>query len=187
MECIYTHKYNVHCTSWSLVCMQFVLLMGMNNATSLYCCLWCIVRADERWVAAKSNQWNGTLYNCTRVLHTDGIYPIVKRPAIPLFLKKEVELSSLPINSTLWSKGCRRHKGSIHEPLIPLEPSQLVMDELHLLLKVSNVLLRNLIFQADGMKQRSREREGTECTILQTLQDMIASCRVSFEIRQVKL
>lgn len=61
------------------------------------------------------------------------------------------------------------------------------MDELHLLLKVSNVLLQNLIFQADGMEQRSREREGTECTILQTLQDMIASCRVSFEIRQVKL
>jgi len=94
-------------------------------------------------------------------------------------------LSFLIANSSFARNGCKKHKGSINEPILPIEPSQLVIDELHLLLRVSDVLLRNLIFQADTIDHRSRERSRTERGAVRSLEELIRSCGVSFEIRRV--
>lgn len=66
-----------------------------------------------------------------------------------------------------------------------MEPEQLVLDELHALLQISDVLLRNLIFQADSIDQRVRVRRENP-TALKALEAKIRSC-VSFTIRQVIL
>ena len=43
------------------------------------------------------------------------------------------------------NKACHQHLGSIHSPLLNIELTKVVVDELHLLLRVTDVLIRNLI------------------------------------------
>ena len=42
------------------------------------------------------------------------------------------------------NKACHQHLGSIHSPLLNIELT-MVVDELHLLLRVTDVLIQNLI------------------------------------------
>ena len=42
-----------------------------------------------------------------------------------------------------------KRAGSIHKPLLNFEPRDLVVDELHLLLRISDVLLCNVIYRVD--------------------------------------
>lgn len=103
----------------------------------------------------------------------------------PAAEEKECTLSSLLAHSAHASKGCEQHKGSIHEPILPLESSQLVIDELRLHLRVSDILLRNVIFQADTIDHHSRERTNRELGAVNKLAYLIQSCGVSFDIRHV--
>ena len=91
-------------------------------------------------------------------------------------------LQSLKDKSKLASKGCHKHLGSIHPPLLDLEPSQIVADELHLLLRISDVLFRNLILYMDHLDHRQRERQGTAPSNVRKLEKLIRECGVSFAI-----
>ena len=62
-------------------------------------------------------------------------------------------LASLHQNCTLSRPD--KHLGSKHPPLLRLEPSKYVLDELHLRLRVSDVLARNLIHFADHLDQQT--------------------------------
>ena len=75
---------------------------------------------------------------------------------------------------------------ALTHPILPIRPTDLVLDELHALLRISDVLLRNLIFLVDTMEHRARLRTGTADITMQHLEDRIKSCGVSFTIRQVK-
>ena len=79
-----------------------------------------------------------------------------------------------------------KHLGSKNPPLLQLEPSQYVLDELHLLLRVSDVLVRNLIHLADHMDQRSRLTEGRARHHVSNLEREVQSCGVSFKITPVR-
>ena len=92
-------------------------------------------------------------------------------------------LASLQQNCT-FSKA-EKHLGSKHPPLLQLEPSSYIIDELHLLLRVADVLLRNLIHLADQLDQRQRHRGGTFGHHLHTLEAMVKSCGVNFRISHV--
>lgn len=93
-------------------------------------------------------------------------------------------LSSLTTNC-VFSKP-EKHLGSKHPPLLHLEPSQYVLDELHLLLRVSDVLVRNIIHLADHLDQESGLRRGRRGTHIPDLQNLIQSCGVPFKISQVQ-
>ena len=95
-------------------------------------------------------------------------------------------LEALQANCMHSKKSCKYHLGSINAPILPLSPTDVVVDELHALLRISDVLLRNLIFLVDAMEQRARMRAGRANVVMQHLEDMIKSCGVSFTIRQVK-
>ena len=43
------------------------------------------------------------------------------------------------------NKPCQKHLGSIHPPLLNIELTKVIVDELHLLLRVTDLLIRNLI------------------------------------------
>ena len=60
-------------------------------------------------------------------------------------------LASLHANCT--HSRPNKHLGSKYPPLLEIEPSQYVLDELHLLLRVADVLLCNLIHLADQLDQ----------------------------------
>ena len=76
--------------------------------------------------------------------------------------------------------------GSKHAPLLDLEPSQFVLDELHVLLRIADVLIRNLIHAADHLDQKEQLRHGITGRHLKTLQDLISSCGVAFTISQAR-
>lgn len=78
-----------------------------------------------------------------------------------------------------------KHLGSKHPPLLELEPSSYVLDELHLLLRVSDILIRNLIHLADQLDQRQKQRDGAHGNHMQTLQTLVNSCGVQFKVTQV--
>ena len=59
--------------------------------------------------------------------------------------KKARPLSTLQEKSHFANKACHQHLGSIHFPLFNIELTKVVMDELHLLLRMTDVLIRNLI------------------------------------------
>ena len=53
----------------------------------------------------------------------------------------------------------KKHLGSKHTPILQMEPANIIIDELHLLLRIDDVLLRNVILQADNLDRRSASTE----------------------------
>ena len=81
----------------------------------------------------------------------------------------------------------KRHLGSKNTPIPPLEPSSLVLGELHLLLRVGDVLLRNVILQADSLDHQVYMAEGRRTdNHLRTLELLVRRCGVSFTIAPVR-
>ena len=66
---------------------------------------------------------------------------------------------------------------SVHQPLLNIPIDHVVIDELHLLLRVFDVLLRNLLFMAIRLDQHQSTDQH-----LKALIGVIRSCGVTFDI-----
>ena len=73
---------------------------------------------------------------------------------------------------------CSKHLGCIKIPL-----NHILLDELHLL-RIGDVLLRNLILYSDGVDHRNMAHRGERTHTLQKLEDAIRSCGFNFHIWQ---
>ena len=90
---------------------KFILIMlGLKGATSFYACAWCKVHKDKRW----------------DLNHEEDFY---NKPPLQRTLKELKELSK---------KG-RENFCCEHEPLLNIELDHVILDELHLLLRVVDV------------------------------------------------
>ena len=98
--------------------------------------------------------------------------------------EKARSLSSLKSDSQHSTRHCSKHLGCIHPPLLNIELDHVVVDELHLMLRVGDVLLRNLILYADSRDHACREHQGEDANHLRQLEQAIRSCGVSFQIWQ---
>ena len=93
---------------------------------------------------------------------------------------------SLKDMKTLAAKGYRtytKHLGCVQQPLFDIHLDCIILDELHLLLKVRD-LLRNFILQVDSMGHKKKEHEGEESSGIRKLEEAVRSCGVSFQIQQ---
>ena len=95
-------------------------------------------------------------------------------------LQRMKELSSHSYSS------CSRHLGCVFPPLLNISLDNIVLDELHLLLRIMDVLIRNLILYADGEDHRQKEHHGAESHNVRKLEQTIRSCGVCFQIWQNK-
>lgn len=98
---------------------KFLLLMlGMKGATSIYACLW--------YKIAKTNRWNMEFdlehYNKSPLKRT---------------LQEVITLGRKKGNTEKYS--CE------HEPLLKVDLDNVILDELHLLLHIMDVLINNLV------------------------------------------
>ena len=87
---------------------------------------------------------------------------------------------------TLAAKGyrtCMKHLGCVRQPLFDIPLDHIMLDELHLL-RVGDVLLRNLILQVDSMGHKKKEHEGEKSNGIRELEKAVRSCGVSFQIQQ---
>jgi len=76
-----------------------------------------------------------------------------------------------------------RKQGKIHEPLLQIKLSHIVPDELHLMLRITDVLIRNLIngaIQYDMSTKRTNDILSGE--MLNKLLEAIRSCGIIFNV-----
>ena len=136
---------------------KFILIMlGLKGATSFYACAWCKVHKDKRW----------------DMNHEEDFY---NKPPLQRTLKELKELSK---------KG-RENFCCEHEPLLNIELDHVILDELHLLLRVVDVLLNNLledVLQWDKKDDLNKKRGEKKGVHRERLQAAVRSCGVSFDI-----
>ena len=98
--------------------------------------------------------------------------------------KKARSLATLRERSKFAKKPCHQHLGSIHPPLLNIELTEVVVDELHLLLRVTDVLIRNLISIAASRDHREQQHRGEASNHIGQLEQAVQSCKVTFTIWQ---
>jgi len=82
-------------------------------------------------------------------------------------------------------KGTQDKYSCEHEPLLKIELDHVVLDELHLLLRITDVLINNLVKEAvewdkkDSCNKRKADQKDSH---IKMLQSTIRSCGVSFDI-----
>ena len=137
---------------------KFILLMlGLSGATSNYACAWCKIHKAERWnMTYDLNHYNS--------------------PDLQRTLKEMNELA----NKKTKQKYC-----CVNPPILNIELDHVILDELHLLLRIMDILIENLVHEAlrwdeeDNWKKRKCEQKTIH---LDHLKDIIRSCGVSFDI-----
>ena len=75
---------------------------------------------------------------------------------------------------------CTKHLGCVRQPLFDIPLERIVLDELHLLLRIGDVQLRNLILQVDSMGHRRKEHNGQDSNRIKELEEAVRACGVSF-------
>jgi len=76
--------------------------------------------------------------------------------------------------------------GVQHPPILKIGPNHVVPDELHLLLRIGDVLIRNLVFQMLHQDQRCNRTVTSHPSRshLQLLQQKVKECGVTFRVWQ---
>ncbi len=93
-------------------------------------------------------------------------------------------LMSMQENGKKSKQGCHKHYGNIQPPFLKIEPTHIVLDELHLLLLVGDILFRNVILLADSLDHQRKERLGETGYAVRELES-IRDCGVSFQVKFV--
>ena len=82
-------------------------------------------------------------------------------------------------------KGKQEKYSCEHEPLLNIELDHVVLDELHLLLRIMDVLINNLVIAVvewDKKENLNKRKADQKDSHIKTLQSTIRSCGVSFDI-----
>ena len=135
---------------------KFILLMmGLSGASSNHACVWCKIHKDQRWD-----------------MHHDLDY--YNSPPMQRTLEEMHNLA-----------GKKKNYCCVHAPILNIELSHVVIDELHLLLRIMDVLIGNLVQEAlqwdkrDNWGKKASEQNSVH---VNHLIDVIRSCGVSFDI-----
>lgn len=140
---------------------KFILLMlGLKSAISTYSCAWCKVKKEDRWKLYKSLEEFNTPPLCRSL--------------------NEIKRNSTNKDSPY---GCE------HEPLLEIELDHVLPDELHLLLRITDILLENLITSSidwDKELELDRRRGQLRGVKLAETVTEIRSCGITFDVWQEK-
>ena len=135
-------------------------VMGLKGATSLYACLWCKIHKDKRWETDKHFQ------------HFNS----------PLMMRTLLEIKEL----------VKKGKGDcccVKVPPLNIDLDHVIVDELHLLLRVMDVMLDNIITEVidwgkdEDFEKTSKEVRGIH---LKKLVTEIRSCSVGFDVWELR-
>ena len=109
--------------------MKFMLIvLGLNAANSKYACMWCEVPNSNRWdMSVSKDQYTGSNM---RTLDKMKMYEKLK--------------------------GVESKKGCVHLPLIEIEPKDCVVDELHLFLRITDILFNNVFARLHTLDLKSK-------------------------------
>ena len=111
-------------------------MLGLNEAHAKYSCVWCKISSDDRSVATLVASYIYT-YVEIKFYRWDMSIPFATWTQDEKRTIKEIE-------ETVKS-GTKLNYGCIKMPLISLELDHVIPDELHMLLRITDVLIQNLI------------------------------------------
>ena len=136
---------------------KFILMMlGLKGATSNYACAWCKLHKDERW-------------------KVDQHYSHFNQPEMSRSLEEMHAMSTKSKDNYC----CH------HPPLFNIDLDHVVQDELHLLLRVTDILTENLVLECidwDKEEEIDLPRGSVRGFHLKRLIETIRSCGVSFDV-----
>jgi len=140
---------------------KFILLMlGLKGATSNYACAWCKVQKADRWKIGES-------------------YIPYNMPPFARSLEEICKMSSQSKGNFCCDK----------KPLLNIELDHIVVGELHLMLRVTDILMKNLINEClncdkdDDLNRKKGEPQGLH---LRKLIQVFWSCGVSFDVWELR-
>jgi len=81
------------------------------------------------------------------------------------------------------AKGIHKVKGCVHPPLINVEPEDCVIDELHLFLRITDVLFENLFTELSRLSHRAKTNGTGRSDHVEQAVSAIRGCGVSFNVR----
>jgi len=119
-----------------------LMVMGINSTTADYACLWCKVHKDNRWDTTKLSNY----YNQQPIQRT---------------LEEIKKLCKCKENNY----------GCINEPLLNTALTNVIADELHLLLQITDKLLQNVIdevLESDAVEDFNKKGEHPKGCISQS-------------------
>ncbi|KAJ7327833.1 hypothetical protein OS493_026112 [Desmophyllum pertusum] len=136
--------------------MKFLLMiLGLSSATADYACLWCKIHKDNRWDTSKHMGY----YN-----------------------EEPIRRTLEEIKSLCHSKD---NFGCIHQPLLDIPITHIVPDELHLLLRITDKLLQNVIdevLERDAVEDFEKSRGQPKGVYLNRLVKEINGLGISFSV-----
>jgi hypothetical protein len=136
---------------------KFILLMlGLKSATSNYACSWCLVHKDNRWDMEHDLKY----YNESPMHRT----------------LKDIKDNAAKKKDNYCCE---------NEPLLDIDLTHIVLDELHLLLRIMDVLIKNLILDVKewDLREDPKKKRGEPKTVHKDkLVQTIRSCGVTFDI-----
>lgn len=108
--------------------------------------------------------------------------------SIPLERFKARSLETLKKCGTMPpSKPAKERLGSQHPPMLAIDPDHVVLDELHLLLRILDILIHNLILEMVRLDIENNQRaRGSSGSYLERLVSTIRDCRISFSVWEKK-
>ena len=133
-------------------------MLGMNGATANYACAWCKVHKTDRW-------------------KMDQHYSDFNSKPLGRSLQEMRELSTRSNDSY----GCCK------EPLLNIELDHIIVDELHLLLRITDILTENLITEViEWDIEENFDKKNGNNIHLNKLIISIRSCGISFDVWKKK-
>jgi len=136
--------------------LKFLLIiMGLNSAIADFSCLWCLIHKNDRWDTSKPMDY----YNTNT-------------------MKRTIEDIKAKCKET-------ENYGCIHEPLLNIPLTNVILDELHLLLRITDKLLQNVIdevLERDAVEDFQKTRGQQKGLHLSKLIKSINDLGISFSI-----
>ena len=136
---------------------KFILLMlGLKGATSNYACAWCKTHKNDRW-------------------RINNDYTSYNTPPLARTLKEMFEMSKKSRDNYCCDK----------QPILNIPLDRIVVDELHLMLRITDILIGNLVQECldwdkdDDLDHKKGAATGLH---LKSLIRVIKSCGVSFDV-----
>lgn len=147
--------------------MKFILMvLGLSGATATHACPWCKVHKNRR----HSTEYMTEHYNS----------PPVARSIEELANNKPVQVDHVSVTD---GKPTARNKyGQKQKPLVHIPLTHVVLDELHLMLRVTDVLTNALVRDAMTKDKLAGNKKVLEGPNLQDLIAAIRKCGVTFSV-----
>lgn len=169
------------------ILQMILLLMGMKEATATHSCVWCTVSKDKRLlIKLIYSQLSSQLANSSQIASQFMPYLsiIATIGGILVFMILSIQShKNVHYNHFMITTEKKIKDANTQLPLIKLDPDNIIPDELHLLLRITDVLIHNLIIAAKTSdKKTNRRLELKEGPMIKALIGNIQSCGVSINI-----